>query len=260
MDPICDDLEAEHDALDEIVAPLTEDGWDLATPAAGWAVRDQISHLWFFDQRALLALTDPDGFAADMALLMAGGGGTDASVEPGRTMTGTALLDAWRGDRRRLIATARTVDPKARIPWYGPAMAARSFITARLMETWAHGQDVVDALGVSRVPTGRLRHVAHIGVRARPFSYANRKMTMPDREVHVALVGPDGDTWTWNDPEAVDSVRGPALDFCLAVTQRRHRSDTGLVIEGAAAQEWMSIAQAFAGAPGDGRPAGQFAD
>ena len=258
MNAICDDLEAEHAALDEIVAPLAEDRWDCATPAAGWAVRDQVSHLWFFDQRALLALTDPDGFAADAARLMAGGG-TDASVVPGRAMTGAALLDAWRVDRRRLIDVARTVDPGARIPWYGPAMAARSFITARLMETWAHGQDVADALGVPRVPTGRLRHVAHIGVRARPFSYANRKMAMPEREVHVALTGPDGDTWTWNDPGATDRVCGPALDFCLAVTQRRHRSDTSLVIDGDAAQEWMSIAQAFAGAPGDGRPAGHFA-
>jgi uncharacterized protein (TIGR03084 family) len=139
-------------------------------------------------------------------------------------------------------------------------MGARSFITARLMETWAHGQDVADALGVEREPSPRLRHVAHIGVRARPFSYANRKLPMPDREIHVALAAPDGDTWTWGDPSAADTVRGPALDFCLAVTQRRHVSDTALEVTGDAAQEWMSIAQAFAGPPGPGRSAGQFTD
>jgi uncharacterized protein (TIGR03084 family) len=173
-------------------------------------------------------------------------------------MTGAALLDAWRRDRTTLIEVARGVDPATRVPWYGPAMGARSFITARLMETWAHGQDVFDALGTTREPTDRLRHVAHIGVRARPFSYAIRRMTMPDADIHVALTTPSGETATWGSPASTDSVRGPMLDFCLAVTQRRHRADTALEIAGPAAEEWMSIAQAFAGDPGPGREPGQF--
>jgi len=257
MDAICDDLAAEHRVLDDIVAAVPESAWDTPTPAEGWTVRDQISHLWFFDQRALLAMTDPDAFAADAAWLM-DAGGTEASVAPGREMAAADLLSAWRADRHRLLERSRQLDPSTRVKWYGPSMGARSFITARLMETWAHGQDVVDALGTERPSSPRLRHVAHIGVRARPFSYANRGLTMPAADVHVALIGPDGDEWTWNDPAAADSVRGPALDFCLAVTQRRHRDDTALEIVGAAAAEWMSIAQAFAGAPGEGRAAGQF--
>lgn len=193
MQQICDDLVAEHDALDALVDGLDEERWDLATPAPGWSVRDQVCHLWFFDLRALMALTDPDAFAADTRELLASGG-TEASVRPGREMTGAALLDTWRRDRARLLEVARAVDPSARVPWYGPAMGARSFLTARLMETWAHGQDVADALGASRTPTDRLRHVAHIGVRARPFSYAIRGMAMPEADVHVALTTPSGDT------------------------------------------------------------------
>lgn len=258
MQQICDDLRAEHDDLDDVVAALTEPDWDRATAAPGWSIRDQVSHLWFFDQRAMMAMSDPEAFAADMRQLLASGG-TEASVEPGRRMTGVALLDAWRADRARLLELAEGFDPSARVPWYGPAMGARSFITARLMETWAHGQDVADALGVTREPTDRLRHVAHIGVRARPFSYAIRQMTMPDVDVHVALTSPSGETATWGAPDAVDVVRGPMLDFCLVVTQRRHRADTALEVTGAAADEWMSIAQAFAGDPGDGRRPGQFA-
>lgn len=257
MDPICDDLHAEHLALDEVVAGLDEAQWSMATPAAGWSIRDQISHLWFFDQRAAMALRDPEAFAADMQWLMSNGG-TNASVEPGRAITGAELLAAWRADRDDLIALARSVDPSSRVPWYGPAMAARSFITARLMETWAHGQDVGDALGVTRPATARLKHVAHIGVRARPFSYLINSLPMPEAPVYVGLTAPDGTLWEWGEP-AADTVRGDALDFCLVVTQRRHVADTSLEVAGPSAQEWIGIAQAFAGEPGGGRTPGQFA-
>lgn len=257
MGPICDDLTAEHDDLDRIVAPLSDADWDTPTASAGWSIRDQVSHLWFFDQRALLAMTDPEAFAEDARRLMSSGG-TEASVAPGRAMAPADLLAAWRRDRATLVATAREVDPSSRIPWYGPAMAARSFITARLMETWAHGQDVVDVLGAERAPTDRLRHVAHIGVRARPFSYAIRDLPLPDADVRVELVGPSGDEWAWGDASASDRVRGDALDFCLVVTQRRHLDDVALEIDGPAAREWMGIAQAFAGEPGPGRRPGQL--
>jgi uncharacterized protein (TIGR03084 family) len=255
MEQICDDLMAEHAALDQVLEQVED--WDMATPAEGWSVRDTISHLWFFDQRALLALTDPEAFAADAAELLASGG-TEASVVPGREVTPPALHAHWRHDRDRLIAHARTVDPAARVPWYGPAMGARSFITARLMETWAHGQDVVDAIatvvpGVERPSTDRLRHIAHIGVRARPFSYAINQIELPSVEVYVGLEAPDGSLWEWGNPDSSDTVRGSALDFCLLVTQRRHRDDLALTVAGPAATEWIAIAQAFAGPPGGGR-------
>jgi uncharacterized protein (TIGR03084 family) len=191
-------------------------------------------------------------------LWMMANGGVDASVEPGRSIEPAKLLTCWREDRVRMIDAASEVDPSARVPWYGPTMAARSFITARLMETWAHGQDIVDALGVTRISTARLRHVAHIGVRARPFSYAIHNMTMPAVDVVVRLTGPDGEEWSWGDPNSVDQVSGAALDFCLVVTQRRHLADTKLDVVGEAATEWMGIAQAFAGGVGEGRQPGQF--
>ncbi|HEY4610944.1 MAG TPA: maleylpyruvate isomerase family mycothiol-dependent enzyme, partial [Ilumatobacteraceae bacterium] len=181
----------------------------------------------------------------------------DASVDAGRTMNANDLLQHWRSDRKRLVQTATMIDPSTRVPWYGPPMAARSFITARLMETWAHGQDVADALGVARRPTRRLRHVAHIGVRARPFSYSVHNMIVPEADVAVRLTGPDGEGWEWGESR-LDVVSGPALDFCLVVTQRRHVADTRLQIDGDAAREWMSIAQAFAGTIGEGRRPGQF--
>ena len=138
-------------------------------------------------------------------------------------------------------------------------MGTLSFISARLMETWAHGQDVCNALGVERTPTTRLKHIAHLGVRARPFSYIVRGMEVPDGRIDVAVVGPDGDEWCWeigdpSDGGPVATVTGSALDFCLVVTQRRNVVDTGLVVQGDLAADWISVAQAFAGAPGPGRP------
>lgn len=257
MEHLCDDLDAEHAALDLLVAGLTEAQWDLATPADGWAVRDQVSHLWFFDQKALMALTDPEAFALDRQRLLESA--TDGSVDPGRSMSGGALLEAWRRDRRRLSDVARSVDPSSRVPWYGPTMAARSFISARLMETWAHGCDVADALGAQVPATSRLRHVAHLGVRARPYAYLVNGLDLPGADIRIDLTAPDGEVWSWgDDAQAADRIEGSALEFCLVVTQRRHVADTALVARGDAAVQWLAIAQAFAGPAGTGRQPGQF--
>jgi uncharacterized protein (TIGR03084 family) len=253
------DLAAECQSLDEIVSALEESSWDLPTPAEPWSVRDQISHLAFFDEQARLAAGDPEGF---VAALQAFTGDVEefmtAPLQRGRQLTSNEVLGWWREARRTLFEALTGVDPATRIPWFGPAMSPASFITARLMETWAHGQDVCDAIGVERGATHRLKHVAHLGVRARPYSYQARGLPVPDEDVSVELVGPAGELWVWGE-RAEHRVAGPALDFCLVVTQRRHVADTDLVLDGARAVEWMEIAQAFAGPPGPGRKPGQFA-
>lgn len=257
MDDLLADLAAEHAALDDLVAPLDDAAWDIPTPAEGWAVRDQVSHLAFFDDTATTAMTDPERFVPMAeAALTAAAGGEDPMREHlgrGRAMAGAELLAWWREARTAMVAAARQLPSGVRVPWFGPPMSALSFVSARLMETWAHGQDVADALGATRAPTDRLLHVAHIGVRARPFSYAVRDMAIPDEDVRVELESPSGGRWVWGDEQARCRVRGSALDFCLVVTQRRHVDDTRLVVEGAAARQWMGIAQAFAGPPGRGR-------
>jgi uncharacterized protein (TIGR03084 family) len=138
-------------------------------------------------------------------------------------------------------------------------MSPASFITARLMETWAHGLDVVDVVDGDRPDTDRLRHVAFIGVRARPYSYSVRGKSLPTAPVRVELGLPSGAALEFGDAGLPDVVRGTATDFCRVVTQRRHLADTNLEIHGPAAAEWMSIAQAFAGPPGEGRQPGEFA-
>ena len=243
---ILDDLAAEHADLDA----LTRDA-DLsrATPAAGWTVGDTIAHLWFFDREATTALVDAEAFNAILKEAIENPDGYMArTLGEGRAL-GDSLPDVWRQTRADLLAALRAADPASKVPWFGPPMSPASFATARLMEYWAHGQDVADALGQTRTPTDRLRNICHLGVRTRGFSYAVRGMTAPDADVFVSLTGPGGDTWTWGDPFAADRVEGTALDFCLVVTQRRHVGDTSLTVTGDAATEWMSIAQAFAGGP-----------
>ncbi len=259
MHPICSDLQAETDDLLSILNGLSDADWNATTPAEGWAVRDQISHLAFFDETGTLAATDVEAFVAGAKALMADSDPGAGGITKGRSMTAAELLAWFVTSRQKMIEVFSTLDPKARLPWYGPAMAAVSFATARLMETWAHGQDVADTFGLSRVPTARLKHVAHIGTRARPFAYLTNGRQAPEGDVAVILTAPNGETWTWNDHAiGVNEVRGGAADYCLVVTQRRHLADTNLVVTGPLAEEWMPIAQAFAGGPGGGRQPGQF--
>jgi len=246
------DLEAECDGLDRLVAGLDPTGWDAPTPAEGWTVKDQISHLASVDEWAALAAGDPEGFLTWMGTLAATDPDTivNSPVEQARGRPGADVLAWWRQARAGLAGALERVDPSARAPWFGPPMAIPTLLTARLMETWAHGEDVAEALGVERLPTARLRHVAHLGVRTRSYAYASRGLPVPPGAVRVELTGPGGETWTWGDEAAADRVRGPAVDFCRVVTRRRQVSDTGLVAEGDAATGWLSIAQAFAGPAG----------
>jgi len=247
---VLDDLAAEGEELDALVAPA-----DLGTqtPAEGWTIAHQIGHLAWTDDVATVAATDPDRFTAEVLPAALAGAETFVDAAAAQWATRTDLLDAWRAGRAGLAAALATATDGSKLPWFGPPMSATSMATARLMETWAHGQDVADALGVIRRPTDRLRHVAHIGVRTRDFGYLTRGEQPPAQPFRVELTAPSGELWSWGPPDAPQRVTGPALDFCLLVTQRRHRADLDLVAVGTDADRWLDIAQAFAGPPGEGR-------
>jgi uncharacterized protein (TIGR03084 family) len=254
MTALLADLEAESAAFDAMIAPLSAEQYLLPTPAEGWCISDQVSHLAFFDEAALLAATDPSRFKIEAAQMMARGAGFPDEVAARHRATPGPELRSWlRRARSGLLAGFAAIDPVRRLPWYGPDMSAASAVTARMMETWAHGQDVADALEISRPPTARLRHIAHIGVSTVSFSFLLRGLPVPDQPIRVELAAPDGGTWAWGPAGADNVVRAPALDFCLVVTQRRHPADTAVVAAGPLAAQWIAIAQAFAGAPGPGR-------
>jgi uncharacterized protein (TIGR03084 family) len=250
------DLAAESAALDAVVAHLEDTAWLGPTPAEGWTVAHQIAHLAWTDEQALLAATDPDGFTRSLS----GAGprlGTlvDDAAAGGATEAPEQLLDRWRAGRRALADRLAALPEGTKLPWFGPPMSAASMATARLMETWAHGLDVTDALRQPPSVSVRLRHIAHLGIRTRNFAFAQHGLPVPAEDFRVELAAPDGTTWSWGPEDAAQRVTGPALDFCQRVTQRRHRADLALTATGPDADRWLDLAQAFAGPPGPGRPA-----
>jgi uncharacterized protein (TIGR03084 family) len=259
MSTLLEDLSTETAVLLDRLDQGGDRVWYLPTPAPGWMVRDQITHLAYFDDAAVLAAVDPAAFSAgkDEALRDVDAF-TMQVAEKYAALTGPQVLEWFGRARARVVAVYAELDPSSRVPWYGPDMSPASAVTARLMETWAHGQDVIDATDGRRPDSPGLRHVAHLGVRTLANSFRTRGLTVPDSPVHVELTAPDGELWAWGPSGVPDEVLGPALDFCLVVTQRRHLDDTRLTARGPVATKWMSIAQSFAGPPGPGRRPGQF--
>lgn len=255
MKDLIAELQAEQDQLDDLVADLDPADWDLLTPAEPWTIRDTISHLAFFDERQVQAIVDPQGFADEINTRLAGANEDymAIAIDHGRALDPSGVLEWWRTARARELAAFAPLESDALLSWYGPAMKARSAVTARLMETWAHGQDVADAIGVTRAPTTRLFNIAELGVKTFSWSFLNRGLMVPESRVRVTLQGPEGTTRSWNET-STDTISGPVEDFCLVVAQRRNVADTSLHIEGEVARSWMDIAQIFAGPPGPGRP------
>jgi uncharacterized protein (TIGR03084 family) len=253
-EPIVADLRAESDDLDTLVAPLPAHRWADPTPAPGWTIAHQIGHLLWTDRVALLSVTDEAGFAEALQAAAANPTGfVDEGAEELTTISPAGLLADWRITRGRLHESLLTVPDGRKLPWFGPPMSAASMATARLMETWAHGLDVADALGVKRPATERLRSIAHLGVRTRDYAFFVNNLAAPTEPFLVELRGPGGDTWSWGPPDAAQRVTGCAEDFCFLVTQRRPLSTLDITAYGPDAQRWLEIAQAFAGPPGPGR-------
>lgn len=253
-DGIVDDLIAESAWLDGVVAPLPEQDWSLATPAPGWTIAHQIAHLLWTDRVALTSITDEAAFGE----LVAQASTTidtfvDDAAEELAALPPSELLAEWRSTRASLHAALREVPDGRKLLWFGPPMSAASMATARMMETWAHGLDVADALGVHAPATLRLKSIAHLGVRTRDFAFSVHGLTPPAQPFRVELSAPDGTVWAWGPEDAAQRVTGSALDFCQLVTQRRPRAALDVTADGADAEKWLGIAQAFAGPPGQGR-------
>lgn len=256
LEQVLADLAAEGDVLDGLVTPLDEAGWRKPTPAEGWDIATTVVHLAWTDECAIAAGTDKAAWDALVLRAIENPERfVDAEAFQGATASAAEIHARWRASRTALPEMLRAYPAGEKLPWYGPPMSPTSMATARFMETWAHTLDVAEALGMTLPPADRIRHVAHLGVRTRDFAFGVHGLEPPAEEFRVELTAPSGELWTWGPGDAAQSVRGSAYDFCLRVTQRRHRDDLDLIAVGAEANQWLDIAQAFAGPSGKGREA-----
>jgi len=177
----------------------------------------------------------------------------DVACKRGRTMKPLQILEWWRSMRETMDDQLMKTDPKARIPWFALPMGARAFATARLMETWAHGLDCYDTVGIEPIDTDRLRHVATIAYMAMPYAYNVNSLEVPTTPVRVELTLPSGQAWSRGPDDATNVVRGTAREFCRVAVRRGHWKDTRLEVVGDDARRFIEIIQTYAGPPGSGR-------
>jgi uncharacterized protein (TIGR03084 family) len=251
MKELVRELRDECAELDGFLTTLKPEDWTRQTIFFGWTVADEVMHLHQVDGFGIAALSAPERFPDIVAGVRAGQArGIELSQkmrEDYGHLSHQELIETWRSGYQQICDLFDASEPDARLPWFGPPMAASAFVTARQMEVWAHGQDIYDLFRVRRKNSARLRNICELGVRTHGWSFANRKLERPDKP-EVRLTAPDGVTWLWNEGQA-DRISGLAEDFAMVVTQRRHVDDTSLEVVGAGARQWMEIAQCFAGAP-----------
>lgn len=250
-----EDFRQESRCLAAAIAPMSAAEYRQATLFKHWTIDDILGHLHMFNIAAERTLESDAAFQAFFAPIL-------QALTQGKTLLesqgpwlnglcGPALFEAWAEGAERLADAYAKADPKQRVKWAGPDMSALSSITARQMETWAHGQAVFDLRGIDRPESDRIRNIAHLGVSTFGWTFINRQEAVPEPAPYVVLTGPSGAEWTWNSAQADNMVRGSAVEFSQAVTQVRHVADTELQITGDTAQRWMAQAQCFAGQPND---------
>ena len=247
------DFRDECDALHSALENAPAEAWTEPTQFKGWTFDDVLGHLYFFDHAAETAARSRDDVQALFREIFQASTTGVSLIDYSRRWldgcAGTELLDRWRSQSQRLADIYAAFEPDHRLAWAGPDMSARSFISARQMETWAHGQAIFDALGIDRVEHDRLRNIAVMGVNTFGWTFKVNRREVPAVKPYVRLTSPSGAFWEWNEPSAAERVEGSAVEFCRVVAQTRNLLDTNLAVTGDSARQWLASAQCFAGPP-----------
>ncbi|MEU1969545.1 TIGR03084 family metal-binding protein [Micromonospora sediminicola] len=259
MPAVVADLVAEGDDLDDIVKGLTPEQWSLPTPAPEWTITHQVGHLAATFRLAAMAASRPEQFTTFISTLSPNfKANVDAAMADFITERPAALLTRWRAERRNAEQALAALPPQQMVPWLVRPIPAAVLAAAGMMESFAHGQDILDALGLQRRHTDRLRHLVAFAVMTWDFGYQARDLTPPQVEFRFEIKAPSGEIWAFGPQDTDQVIAGDAVDFCLLVTRRRHRDDLKVHATGELADEWLNIAQAYRGPAGDGRRPGQF--
>ena len=249
------DFRDESETLYQLLVSCDETVFTQQTQFKDWTVNDVLVHLHMWNQTADWALHQPDRFGEFMQEVRDASPRGESHQSVAYRWLGEArgkvLLAVWREFYREMADRFVVADPEQRVQWAGPDMTVAMSITARQMETWAHGQEIFDLLGRERREAERIKNIVLLGVMTFGWTFANRKLERPPVKPHLCLTAPSGEAWVWNEPSDTDRIDGSAVDFARVVTQVRNLADTSLVVTGDTANRWMSIAQCFAGPPED---------
>ena len=260
MREILSDLVAEQQQLDQFLQGISERDWKKPTPAVGWSIQDQVSHL---------AATE--SFGAEV--LEEGAARFDAEgineldewnekmVALGRGRRYQEVIEWWRFGRADVVDALSRMDATDRVPWVYGDMSAKSFATMRLMETWAHGLDIKAAILGRITPleeepddeeiddpladTPRLRHVAWLGHRTLPFAFEQAGEPFPPQGIRVELMGPKYAGWVYGPDDSDQVIRGMAGDWCRVAVRRQDAAETSLTAEGEYAETALRVAKAY---------------
>jgi enediyne biosynthesis protein E11 len=256
---VISDLVAEGEQVDRLLCGLNADQWQLPTPAPGWTIAHQVAHLASIFSLAAMAAGKPQAFRDLTARLS-----TDFDANVSAALAGYLasppddLLARWRAERRAAEQALAAAPPGEVVPWLVRPLPPAVLASAGMMELFGHGQDIADAVGSRLERTDRIGRLAEFAVRTWDFGYLARGLTPPATLFRYELTAPSGARWEFGPADAEQRISGPAVDFCLLVTRRRHRDDLALTASGPEADHWLDIAQAYRGSPGAGRAPGQF--
>lgn len=240
---IFDDLTAEQDRLEHILAGLDEAQWTSPSDAEGWTVADVVLHLAQSEEGVTAtasgageSIRPADGLSVDEAM--------EHLVRAERTSP-EQVFRRWREARRAAVAALRSADPGRPLRWVEAPLKPATLATTRLAEHWAHGLDVTGPLGLPFPDTDRLRHIAWLAHRTLPYALA--LAGAGEHPVSCALTAPDGTSvWRYGPDDAESAITGPAGAFCRVAAQRLRPAESGLRTTGPYGAAALDVLRTYA--------------
>lgn len=258
---VLDAFDAESQTFRGLVADLSDAEWGLPTPAEGWSVRDQVAHVAFVFNLAATAASSPRAFADIVDSIPPGGfnDAVNAGLAPFGAGTTHQVLQRWDSTNAEVSDALAAHDPAEPVPWLVNPLPVPVLTVAGMIEMFAHGQDIADAVGSPVTRTDTLAFHAGFVHRTRDFGYLAHGLTPPTHEFRFEIDLPSGARLELGPADSPDVVCGSAEHLCLLATRRRHRDDLDVQAQGDEATRYLTLAQAYRGPAGPGREPGQFA-
>lgn len=244
MREILSDLVAEQQYQDQFLQKTNIRDWKLKTPAPGWTIQDTVSHLASFEEYAYNALEEGGSRLAESSQYGTHAEFTLAALIPGRAMRPQDVIEWWREARAKVVDSLSRKSPSDRVPWFAGEMSAKTFATARLMETWAHGLDIHKTHGAEPEDTPRLRHIAWLAWKTLPYAFeaAGQPYEQP---VRVEVIGPAYSKYIFGPTDTDQVIKGTAGEWCRVAVRRRSADDTALKAQGAVAEMALKVVRAY---------------